>query len=357
MAHFKVIVPKLRVRNKPVEDTSDMASRVTIVNEGFEIDLELKEINKLGKWYVDNKGQFYSEKGLMEMGGGQQQVSPIVNYNRIIADIPDSWRITEGKGVKVVIMDSGVSNNHQDLKLLQSNYLDFYYKGTDKFDKYGHGTKVAGIIGGNTSTNGIIGIASKCELISYKTTKNSGATDSSVFLNSLPTLSLLAQNNRVVVVNCSFDISPDTKIDTAIAGMPSNVIFVCAAGNDEGLLSSANSIFYPASHPNTIGIGFIKEDSLSSIMSKGSFDNNLDFIYVGNEQMSCSIPNADSYSKFNSCSMATALVSGIATLVASHFLNTSTSINATAIKQALQAAFKDITAFSTNKNLLSIYKK
>lgn len=84
---------------------------------------------------------------------------PAFNYHQLIKNVPELWRSSGGKGVKVIIMDTGIIKEHNDLTIPELNYFDFYLNPPGLYDVGGHGTQVAGIIAANTNSNGIRGIA------------------------------------------------------------------------------------------------------------------------------------------------------------------------------------------------------
>ena len=96
----------------------------------------------------------------------------------------------DGAGVGVAIIDSGVTNWHDDLTYQGSNsavrvvggqrvakFVDFVNSRTTSYDDYGHGTHVAGIIAGNgyDSSGGRAGIAPGAHLVSLKVLDESGS--------------------------------------------------------------------------------------------------------------------------------------------------------------------------------------
>ncbi len=78
-----------------------------------------------------------------------------------------------GENVKIAVLDTGIDNEHRDLKnvILEK---DFINEGTD--DLNGHGTHVAGIIAGSGELSGGInrGVAPKAELIDVKVLDKNG---------------------------------------------------------------------------------------------------------------------------------------------------------------------------------------
>ena len=83
-----------------------------------------------------------------------------------------------GAGVGVAVIDSGVASN-ADLQGRVVAFKDFTgeFTGTTAYDKYGHGTHVAGLIGGNGSLSTSAqygGVAPKANLIALARARQPG---------------------------------------------------------------------------------------------------------------------------------------------------------------------------------------
>ena len=82
-------------------------------------------------------------------------LKPKFDWNKSILKIPGEWRNTEGEGVGIAILDSGIYSSHPDLKHLKQYQNErFFNHCVDKHpesdhtfeDKWGHGTRCAGLI-------------------------------------------------------------------------------------------------------------------------------------------------------------------------------------------------------------------
>ena len=89
--------------------------------------------------------------------------------NRVHA--PAAWPITEGKGVKVAIIDTGIDASHPEL----SGSVDGGYSAITKTenpadyqDDNGHGSHVAGTIAAHRDGKGVVGVAPKARLYAVK---------------------------------------------------------------------------------------------------------------------------------------------------------------------------------------------
>ncbi len=152
------------------------------------------------------------------------------------------WPIADGSGVKVGIVDTGVSRYHAETGALAGAVAaaqDFSGSIFGWEDHNGHGTHVGGILAART-----FGVSPKCQLIIGKALGENGAgTDRAV----AAALDYVAKNGAQVI-NLSLGSDTDSP---AILGMiteleQQGVIVVAAAGNSGGGVNS------PGRDPHTI---------------------------------------------------------------------------------------------------------
>ena len=68
-----------------------------------------------------------------------------INWAQAVLGIPRVWRQTQGEGVKVAVLDTGIDRDHPDLADAIEGTRDFTGDGIE--DEDGHGTHCAGVIG------------------------------------------------------------------------------------------------------------------------------------------------------------------------------------------------------------------
>ena len=86
-----------------------------------------------------------------------------IPYNIAKTKAPLSWNATNGSGVKIAVIDSGIAE-HSDLEIAgAASFVAGNYT-----DTYGHGTEVAGVIGAVINNQGIMGVAPGSELYALK---------------------------------------------------------------------------------------------------------------------------------------------------------------------------------------------
>jgi len=64
---------------------------------------------------------------------------------------PQAWDITKGSGVKTAILDTGIDQDHPDLRAARSLPIKNFTTSPTVDDLFGHGTHVAGIVAATTN--------------------------------------------------------------------------------------------------------------------------------------------------------------------------------------------------------------
>jgi subtilisin family serine protease/photosystem II stability/assembly factor-like uncharacterized protein len=153
-----------------------------------------------------------------------------------------SGHATDGNGVTVAVIDTGVDYHDADLgggfgpghKVVAGH--DFVNGDDDPMDDNGHGTHVAGIIAGSPATrDGITGVAPGARLTAYKVLGADGTGDESTIIEGLEAAIDPSNHDRANVVNMSLgahEDSSDPLEQAAHAASQAGVVVVTAAGND-----------------------------------------------------------------------------------------------------------------------------
>jgi serine protease AprX len=158
----------------------------------------------------------------------------------------------DGAGVGVAVIDSGVSNWHDDLTNRSTNsgvrssggqrvlkFVDFVNGRTTSYDDYGHGTHVAGIIAGNgyDSDGGKAGIAPGAHLLSLKVLDDQGGGYVSDVIAALDwaVQNKTTYNIRVINLSVGAPVTESYLTDpltlAAKRAVDAGIVVVAAAGN------------------------------------------------------------------------------------------------------------------------------
>jgi major intracellular serine protease len=321
------------IRQGPSRDSKQLgvapASGLVIQMDGKEDGTLWKGINT---WYykINDNGvkQYYwgggvQEKGTDDQSTLQQLAQKIVldktnaaavvraNWNNSIPQIPETWRQTQGAGVKIAIIDSGVFADHPDIQTAIDVYQDLT-SDADKIDYSGHGTHITGLIGARSNANGIIGVAPKANIIVFKAqtgnynpkTENDQAMADAV--------------NKAIefgadIINMSMSsANPSSNLAAAItAAVNQNILVVASAGDNLEL--NLKSMYYPASRTEVISVAAITE---GYFVAYPDYSPNLNIVGPDTPYLSTALmPSL--YSSLPGCSMTTAFISGVLALALS----------------------------------------
>lgn len=213
--------------------------------------------------------------------------------------IPEAWKNSRGKGVKVGIIDTGVPN-HKDLPppVEKGNSV-----GGSDLDRNGHHTHVKGTI---------FEIAPEASFYDYKVLSDSGGGSDTQIAKGIDWMT----ERGVHITNASIGGGYSRLIEQAIQRfVAAGGIFFAATGN-----SGPNAgVDYPGRLVETIGVAAYRKDRNPSTFSSGGPE--VDIICPGEDILS-TIPG-NRYGLMSGTSMATPHATGIGALyVASRIADT-----------------------------------
>jgi subtilisin len=215
--------------------------------------------------------------------------------------IPALWKDTQGEGVTVAVIDSGVAPHYA----LSSAVVDHrnFTTDTEVFDSLGHGTHVAGVIAAREGP--AQGIAHKSKILSLKVLGHSGMGSNA----SVATALRHATEAQVDIVCMSLGCSkPNAEVHAAVrSAKEAGIVIVCAAGNDGGAVN------YPAAYPETIAVGAVdRHGGVCEFSSRGK-----EIVVAAPGQDITSTWLADGYATLSGTSMAAPFVAGVLALYVS----------------------------------------
>lgn len=252
-------------------------------------------------------GQFVQNPGRL----AALSVRPSIPWgiNRVHA--PAAWDTTQGAGVKVAIIDTGIDLNHQDLYgKVDGGYsaITKTEKPEDYQDDNGHGTHVSGTVAGYHAANdgkGVTGVAPKARLYAVKVLDADGSGNLSDVIDGI----VWAAKNGCQVANMSLGAPSDSDaMHRAIKfAKGSGLVIVAAAGNSGG------SVGFPGQYPEVITVSASdSDDKIASFSSRGP---QVKFIAPGVDVVSDKLGGG--VISYNGTSMATPHVTGLAALAVS----------------------------------------
>lgn len=165
-----------------------------------------------------------------------------------------SWQSSDGQGVVVAIVDSGVSR-HEDLQGSFVPGRDFVHDSNERSDGNGHGTHVAGIISMTPGNNiGGAGLAPGASLMPVVVADADGSVRAADSARGI----IWAVDHGADIINMSYSGTATSVEHKAIQyAHEHDVITVAAVGNSyrDGRGGVYNPVQYPAAFAGVLGIG------------------------------------------------------------------------------------------------------
>ncbi|MFE7563974.1 type VII secretion-associated serine protease mycosin [Kitasatospora sp. NPDC057500] len=223
------------------------------------------------------------------------------------------WPVSQGEGVTVAVIDSGVLKDHQDLTGQVLAGADFTGENTDgRVDTGGHGTGMASLIAGHGhgAGTGIMGLAPKAKILPIRIPFGEDRPSSQ---SQVAKAIRYAVDHGAKVVNMSFSgrsgEDPDERAAVKYA-LGKDVVLVAGTGNDG---DKGGPVEYPAAFPGVVAVGAVDRNGL--IWSKSSSGPETTLVAPGAEIPRAGAKSTSSHGIANGTSDATAYVSATAALI------------------------------------------
>lgn len=223
-------------------------------------------------------------------------------------NIPNIWMETQGEGVTIAVLDTGVDVNHPDLANSISKTWSVINHNDNAADSHGHGTHCSGIITANNNTIGMVGVAPQTKIIAIKVLGDDGSGTMAGVAAGIR----FAIDNKADIISMSLGGPEGDPVlhDAIKEAYNKNIPIICAAGNS----GDRGTVAYPARYPETIAIGALNYKNLRAEFSQTG--TKLDFMAPGVDILSTYIGG---YRVLSGTSMATPWVAGVvALMIAKH---------------------------------------
>lgn len=214
----------------------------------------------------------------------------------------EAWGRTQGAGVKVAVVDTGVDYTHPDLAANYKGGYNALDSDAPPMDDHGHGTHVAGTLAAVQDGQGVVGVAPRADLYAVKVLDSRGGGRLTSIIKGM----IWCGNNGIQVANMSLG-SPTGSLFMRMSlayAKSRGVVIVAAAGNSGG------SVGYPAAYSEAIAVAASDaDDRIAGFSSRG---RQVEFIAPG-VNVNSTLPGGK-YGRFSGTSMATPHVAGLAAL-------------------------------------------
>ena len=275
------------VGNFPVNSNSEFLTKQDIFH--VEEDIEVKI-------HVPIKGKLLTKPQIIPWG-----------VKRIQAD--KVWPVTQGKGIRVAVLDTGIAYDHPDLQPNVKGGVNLLNRFLPPYDHNGHGTHIAGTIGAVNNKIGVVGVAPQVHLFAVKAFNKDGTAKLSDIIKGID----WCINNKIQIINMSFGFNePSSTFQEAVnRAHQAGIVMIAASGNK----GTRGRLEYPAQFGETVAITSINQEN--KISSFSTIGPSVDVAAPGEKITSTWLNN--SYRELSGTSMAVAHVTGVAALMMSKY--------------------------------------
>lgn len=231
---------------------------------------------------------------------------------------PAAWHCSQGKAIKVAVLDTGIDGSHPDLAANYKGGTSFVPTESTPMDFHSHGTHCAGTIAAAVNGAGVVGVAPSAYLYAVKVLSKTGSGQFSWIISGID----WCINNRITIISMSLGApSAPAALETMCnTAWSKGLLLVAAAGNSG---PGMGTVGFPGKYKNVIAVSAI--DSSNVIASFSSRGPEVELCAPGVNVLS-TIPGGG-YGTKSGTSMACPHVAGAAAVVwGSHRFSTNETI-------------------------------
>jgi len=229
--------------------------------------------------------------------------------------IPEAQQISQGDGVTVAVVDSGVNPNQPELAGNLLPGFDNVALDRGWSDDFGHGTAMSCLIAahGTGASSGALGIAPKAKILPVKVGDDAETNNYDYIVQGIG----WAVDHGAKVINLSFGAArAGTEEEKAVRdAIAADVVVVAGVGNQP----EVSQVAYPAKYPGVVAVAGVDQNGNHADVSVTGPE-----VVLSAPAVDILAPHADGqYLNGTGTSDATAIVSGVAALVRAKYPNLS----------------------------------
>lgn len=252
-------------------------------------------------------------------------------------NIPKAWEDSRGRGVKVVVLDTG-KPKHDDLHI---NGAENFVRDQGIMDKQGHSTHCCGVIAATANNGiGICGVAPEAQLYTGKVLGDNGSGDIVAIIKGIRwAVDIIGAD----VISMSLGVNSSHIFNSLVTACryanSKGTTLVCAAGNDAGPVSQ------PARYNSTIAVAAVDRELRHAKFS--NIGSSVDFCTGGTQILSTYLHNG--YATLQGTSMACPAIAGVAALIISKHRKLGKELTPKEVKEHIGRLSQDLGPIGDDK--------
>jgi len=182
------------------------------------------------------------------------------------------WPITDGEGVKVAVIDSGINRDQPQMAQIHyaggTNVWGGGFAANDTRDCYGHGTAVTGIIAAPKILDvAFLGVAPGVTIVPIK--QSNQQKDGTAEGIAAGIDAAIAAHARVINISWATNVDVSVMRAAVARAEAANIVVVAAASNDA---QSGNLVAYPAAYPTVLAVAATdNQDQVAQFSETGNY--------------------------------------------------------------------------------------
>ncbi|MDH4117049.1 MAG: S8 family peptidase [Acidimicrobiia bacterium] len=212
---------------------------------------------------VEEDGEMYAFGPQLAVEGEPSLDEETIPSGINLIKAPPAWPCSEGKAIKVAVLDTGIDYSHPDLAVNYRGGASFVADESDPMDYNGHGTHCAGTIAAAFTGAGVVGVAPSAYLIAAKVLSRSGRGAWSNLIAGID-YAVNDRGARILSMSLGAAAAPTAVEAMCTMAWEKGALLIAAAGNAAGPVGA------PAAYESVMAVSAIDDQgSLASFSNRG----------------------------------------------------------------------------------------